>query len=41
MIPNIPPYNPLDRFGRERELTDDKIRSYPYARENTVTTEGR
>ena len=40
LIPNIPPYNPLDKFGQVREYTDDRIRSFPYARENTVTTEG-
>ncbi|XP_060594169.1 uncharacterized protein LOC132748578 isoform X2 [Ruditapes philippinarum] len=39
LIPNIPPYNPLDKFGMPKEFSDDKIRTFPYARENTVNTE--
>ncbi|WAR00024.1 TTC6-like protein [Mya arenaria] len=39
LIPNIPPYNPLDRFGQPKDM-DDRIRTYPYTRENTITTEG-
>ncbi|XP_052281417.1 uncharacterized protein LOC127878913 isoform X2 [Dreissena polymorpha] len=39
LIPNIPPYNPLDKFGNLKDFADDKVRTYPYTRENTVTTQ--
>ncbi|XP_046576439.1 LOW QUALITY PROTEIN: uncharacterized protein LOC124284394 [Haliotis rubra] len=36
LIPNIPPYNPLDK--QRHPDVPDKMRKFPYAREHTVTT---
>ena len=40
LIPNIPPYNPLDKAGNEEVLDREGVKKYPYTREETVTTQG-
>ncbi|XP_021358969.1 uncharacterized protein LOC110454008, partial [Mizuhopecten yessoensis] len=37
LVPNVPPYNPLDK-GNNAHVPGDKTRKYPYIKESTVTT---
>ena len=40
-VPNIPPYNPLDKFGNVKGLDREGIKKYPYNRDDTITTQGK
>ena len=40
LIPNIPPYNPLEKAGTDQGLEREGLKKYPYTREETITTQG-